>query len=356
GKTLLEIERVAGEREFGVREFAALFKSGLDANETLLIPPCLDAVFVGDVAECSLTSNRILFAAGLTERVPVVSEDTAIISDKEIKRLGEIRVEIEPAINEVNARMRESFALNLAPFSERLYMSRPVRLHGEETQKSEALTFAEKRFHAAPMPEVYPYDCSETTPAALRMIRERESFLRGEYEGEADTLRYNGVRAALEELGVSVQRAEEHPPTPLAAVMWLRGDSVSPTLLESYFKCPYEGFMTRVLKLNEQREGALAQTDAGIFVHAVLERTAKRFNDIKAEAELENAVKEVAEGLLSEPRFAPLGDTNEGQYVRDRLLGECVTATKAAWKQLINSNFVVYEREKQVSSPALKIT
>ncbi|MDE6412073.1 MAG: PD-(D/E)XK nuclease family protein [Clostridia bacterium] len=354
GKTLLEIERVAGEREFTVREFAALLKSGLDANEVLLVPPSLDAVFVGDATECLFAATPVLFAAGLTEKLPVVSEDTAIISDQEIKRLSEIRVEIAPAMGEVNARMRESFALNLASFTKRLYMSRPVKLHGEETQRSEALIFAEKRFLPAPVPEVFPYDCSERTPAALRMLREKESFLKGDSDKKA--LRYNAIRMALEHYGVDTDGGEKRTSSPLASLLWLKSESVSPTLLESYFECPYEGFMTRALKLTERREGSLAQADAGIFVHAVLERTAKSFNDIKTVEELEEKVRAVAEGLLSEPRFLPLLDTREGQYARERLLSECLVATRAAWRQLVNSKFRVTNTEKNISIPALKIS
>ncbi len=355
GKTLDEIERVAGEREFTVREFASLLKSGLDANEVLLVPPSLDAVFVGDATECMFAATPVLFAAGLTEQLPAVSDDTAIISDKEIGRLSEIRVEIEPAIGEVNRRRRESFTLNLASFTKRLYMSRPLKLHGEETQRSEALLFAEKRFLPAPMPEAYPYDCSEPAPAALRMIREREDFIRGEYGGGADTLRYNAIRAALEERGVDTRRRERHAPSPLAPQLWLKGDTVSPTLLESYFECPYEGFITRALKLSEQREGSVAQADAGIFVHSVLERTAKEFNQIGSEEALEECVRATAEALFSEPRFLPLLDTDEGRYARERLLSECLAATRAAWIQVSRSKFRVAETEGSIRIPALKI-
>lgn len=355
GKILNEIERVAGEREFTVREFRSLMKSGLDANEVLLIPPSLDAVFVGDATECTFARTPVLFAAGLTEKLPVVSEDTAIISDKEIKRLSEIRVEIEPAICEVNERKRESFALNLAAFGKQLYMSRPTRLHGEETQRSEALLFARKRFLTAPMPETFPFDCSESTPAALRMIKERADFVRGEYGRGADTLRYNAVRAALEESGIDTAGRDRHAPSPLASLLWLKGESVSPTLLESYFECPYGGFVKRALKITEQREGSVAQADAGIFVHSVLERTAKSFNGIGSEGELEESVRAAAEELLKEPRFLPLNDTGEGRYARERLIGECLSATRAAWKQLSASSFRVRDTETDVVIPDLNV-
>lgn len=356
GKTLFEIERVAGEREFTVREFSALLKSGLDASEALLVPPSLDAVFVGDATECMFAATPVLFAAGLTEKLPVVSADTAIISDKEIKRLGEIRMEIEPAMGEVNARTRESFALNLASFTKRLYASRPLKLHGEETHKSATLLFAEKRFLPLPMPETYPYDCSEKVPAALRMTEEKEGFLRGEYGKEANTLRYNAIRAALLYSGFDVAERKRHAASPLAAQLWLKGESVSPTLLEKYFECPYEGFATRALKITSQREGAMAQEDLGNFVHTVLERTAKRFNEIQSGEELEKIVRAIAEELLSEPRFRPLLDTSEGLYAKERILDECLLSTRAAWEQLKKSAFRVIDTERKIFLPALKLS
>ena len=356
GKTLLEIERIGGKREFTVREFLSLLKSGLDANEVLLIPPSLDAVFVGDATECMFAKTPVLFAAGLTENLPVVSQDTAIISDKEIKRLGEIRVEIEPAICEVNARKRESFALNLVSFSERLYMSRPVRLHGNETLKSEALNFAAKRFFEAPMPEIYPYDCSETTPAALKMIREQQSFERGEYNAEANTVRFNAIRAALNEKGISMSADRGHAPTPLAAELWMGGKEVSPTLLEGYFACPYEGFMKRALCLSEQREGATSQADIGLFVHDVLAKTAKDLNEFENEEQLKERVRKEAQAHLQEAPYLPLCDTSEGQYMQSKLIGLCLSAATAAWQQVTLSKFKVVGAEKPVSISALNLT
>ena len=356
GKTLIEIERIAGKREFTVREFMSLLKSGLDANEVLLIPPSLDAVFVGDATECMFATTPVLFAAGLTENLPVVSQDTAIISDKEIKRLGEIRVEIEPAICDVNARKRESFALNLASFSERLYMSRPVRLRGKETLKSEALDFALNRFQVAPMPEVYPYDCSEITPAALKMIREKQGFQRGEYNEEADTVRYNAIRAALDERGVTVSAERGHTPTPRAAELWMGHEEISPTLLEKYFSCPYEGFMQRALRLSEQREGATSEADAGDFVHNVLAKTAKELNnEFESEDELIKRVRDVAAELLKDPRYLPLCDTKEGQYMQGKLIGLSIKAAIAAWPQVSKSGFRVVDVEKPVSIASLNL-
>ena len=130
--------------------------------------------------------------------------------------------------------------------------------------------------------------------------------------------------------------------------MWLKGDTVSPTLLESYFECPYEGFITRALKLSEQREGSVAQADAGIFVHSVLERTAKEFNQIGSEEALEECVRATAEALFLEPRFLPLLDTDEGRYARERLLSECLAATRAAWIQVSRSKFRVAETEGSI--------
>ena len=348
GQILKEIESICGARKFNAREFASLFKSGLDANEVLLIPPTLDAVFVGDATECMFAATPELFAAGLTENLPVVSSDTAIISDKEIQLLHD-KVEIEPAIKDVNKRKREGFILNLTSFTEQLYMSRPVCLHGKATQCSELLDFARKRFLTPPMPKLFPYDCSERVPAALNMIRE------GEKEGGQESIRYKAIHSALFDLGLEVTGERQHAPTPLAAQLWTKNDHVSPTLLEKYFECPYAGFMNKALYLAEQREGAMTKAESGNFVHAVLGNIATELKSIEQEEKLAERVREIIKAQWAESCYAALLETDEGKYEKERLEQLCLESATAAWEQIRDTDFDVLEAEKNFSIPALNI-
>lgn len=349
-----EIELVAGERRFGAREFAVLLRNGLDALGVSMIPPCLDVVFVGDVTESRFTRVDTLFVMGLTDAVPRAGEDTAIITDGEIERLKDIKMEIEPAIAEVNRRSRESFALNLSAFERELYLSYPLQLKGGETDVSEAIRDIGKNIETAPMPALYPYDCSEIVPAQLKMAFAKPA---GGYAGDGalyetlDEFFDDGERRAYKpEFTEGTERL-----SPNAALLWQRGGALSPTTLEDYFECPYRGFGMRGLALRERREGNVRASEAGTFVHTVLERVAKSFNEIATEEELLDVTRRTAGQLLTEARYRSLTDTRAGEFAGERLVSESCAVANAAWKQLVSSAFRVRRTEENVSLDGLNI-
>ncbi len=346
-----EIDALAGEKSFTVREFRETLQSGLSALSVSMIPQNLDAVFVGDLTESKFERVRILFATGLTDAVPRVSQDTAVITDGEIRKLGGLQVEIEPAIAQVNARARESLALNLCAFTDALYLSYPMRKGGSETEPSEIFRYAEGLFDMPPMPELFPYDCCEEEPAALRLLSLKRDFESGR---ETDNRKYSALFALLEGEGKDLARllgGGEKAKVPEAGELVFAGD-LSPTLLEQYFSCPYSGFAVRALRLREREERTVLDTDAGTFVHAVLQRAAERFNDMKDEAACRAFAVETGETLLRQ-RFSALSDTAAGAYTARRLVEEGAEVSVAAFRQLIRSSFRVKETEGKISLPEL---
>ena len=351
---LIETEYVAGGRTFTAREFAAVLTSGLEALKISMIPQYADALFVGDATESRLTRAEVLFCTGLTDALPRVAADTAIITDREIEKLSRLRVEIEPAIKEVNARAREMLALNLCAFTEELYLSCPARKGGEETSPGEALSYVNRMFFGAPMSGLFPYNCCERGPAALALASLREDFSTARTDSGAafQSLREALLRAGDGELVRGILDGGKKEPSSSAGELWFRGD-VSPTLLESYFACPYAGFVTRGLRLREREERTVQETDAGTFVHAVLEHTAQKFNEISSEEECRKIAKEEGERLLSLPKFSALADTDSGRYTAERLVEEGVAVSAAAYLQLANSSFRVKTTEEGLSLPEL---
>lgn len=353
---LNEIETVAGNRSFTAREFADVFENGLSALEISMIPQSLDAVFVGDVTESRFARAEIVFAVGLTDALPRVSADTAVITDGEMKKLAKISLEIEPAIAQVNARARESLALNLCSFRRALYLSCPSRRGGTETTKGEVLAYAEKIFIPAPMPEIFPFDCCEKEPAALRLLALKADFEAGRDGGGL----YSSLSAALGEAeGGEFLRAftegGEKESVPAAKDLYFAGGYVSPTLLEGYFSCPYAGFVTRALRLREREERSVLDTDAGTFVHAVLEKVAGKLNELETEEACREYARKTGEELLSASRFAALADTRAGEYTGQRLVEESAEVSAAAYRQLALSAFRVRETEENVTLPALSL-
>ena len=235
-KGVLDEIACVAEETMKAGEFASLLRSGLDALEISMIPQSTDAVFVGDATESRFARVKVLFAAGLNAGLPRASQDTAVISDGEISRLSELEVVIEPAIAEVNARAREGLALNLCSFEERLYLSCPLRRGSEESEPGEIYRSAEKLFFMPAMPGLFPYDCSERLPAIRAMLRLKNA--RSERERE----RFSSLSAFLEARGEPVARllGEDKKPRVALEKLYFRG-AASPTLLETYFDCPYKG-------------------------------------------------------------------------------------------------------------------
>ena len=292
---LEETKEIVGERTFTAREFSALLKSGLEGAEVSMLPRSRDAVFVGDITESRVARCPVVFAAGLTDEVPRVCHDTAVITDREIGRLKELRVEIEPAIAVVNARAKEAPALNLCAFTQELYLSCPARKGGAECAPSEILSLVRQLFTLQELPPLFPYTCTRYGPALLAYFEgcdEAEGWKTSQnaerLAAECSTLR-EALKGGVFGHGAIVDpeevRRREKPAVSEAGELYF-GRAVSPTLLEDWFECPYKSFAMRALRVSEQDERALlGSADAGTFVHTVLERTAKRFHEFSGEEE-----------------------------------------------------------------------
>ncbi len=356
GGVLSEIDSLAAEERFSAFEFSTMLKSGLDALEIAMIPQSADAVFLGEAGKSMFERVPVLFCLGMDDSVPHTADDTAVISDGEIKRLKSLSLEIEPAIAVVNARARESLFLNLCAFSGELYAGCPYRVKGEEARRGTAFLDLERMFYPIPMPENYPYDSCERTPALKKLSRLREDVEAGRESPERFSSLYQALvsRGERETADRMLGGGQKGAVGELSDLLF--AGEISPTLLESYFTCPYAGFASRGLRLREREERSVLDTDTGTFVHTVLERLAPRFNEISTEEECRSVACDVARELLSTPRYAPLSDTGAGVYTAERLIRECGEVTAACYRQLVNSRFRVLDTEKKVDLPLLTLS
>ncbi|MDE5897296.1 MAG: PD-(D/E)XK nuclease family protein, partial [Clostridia bacterium] len=203
-------------------------------------------------------------------------------------------------------------------------------------------------------PELYPYNCTKYAPALLELISLRQDFAAGrEYDGERISALYTLLKAEIGESALeALLTGREKARVPLAGEMYFASDA-SPTLLETYFACPYRSFVARALRLREREERTVLDTDAGTFVHTVLERVAVGFNGFRDEAECRARAVAVGKELLASPRFASLTDTGAGAYTGGRLVEEGAAASAAAYRQLAASGFRVRDAEVRLSLPEL---
>ena len=348
-----EAERLTAGQEMTVKEFAAVLKSGFAAAELSLIPPKQDAVFVSDLLSTNNIGSRIIFAAGLTGDVPATSQDTAVLTDRDLDSLDALNIKISPKISQVNNRSRETAGLNLCAFKDKLYLTYPVRKGGEESGVSEAVLYAQALFSAPSGERLRPvtarmaaknaenlkYFCARPVPAIKRLVGETSPVVRSSVFRLLQDNGYGAQAASAVEspaAGVKVSKAAA-----------LYGNSFTPTALESYFACPYKCFMLRGLKLAEREEGVMRPLDCGNFIHAVLQNVfGPSVNQLTDEEDVKKRAKDECAKLLSSPKYSALTSDKRGQYSAEALTDEAVEVCLGAFEQLKNSSFRVAEVEK----------
>ncbi len=355
---LAEAESVAGGSPMPLKEIIKILKSGFGALEISLIPPKSDAVFVGDIAATANTGTDVVFAARLTDGVPDAGSDTALLSDREISELEKVSLEISPKIRQVNMRRRETTALNICSFRKQLYLSYPVRLGGEECGPSEIISYAAAVFRSPSggalkalnlkkiekSERALPYYCCEKIPALKR--------LSSSYRPEAVSAVYGVLKArGLEEAAQSAVAPPRARTVSDGRALFVSYNSVSPTVLETYFSCPYRNFMQQGLKLQEREEGAMRPVDTGNFIHTVLQQLGKELGVLDGQAAVRARAEEIAAELLKTPAYSSLTGSKSGEYNAEKLVEEAATVSSGMYEQLANSGFAVEDTECRCEIP-----
>ena len=346
-----EAENILGGEYMPLNEYIKILKSGFTAAEISLIPPKADAVFVGDIAATANTGSEILFAATLTEGVPRTSSDTSLLTDGEIAVLERVNLDISPKIRQVNMRRREQTALNICAFKDRLYLSYPARLEGEESNASEIISYASTVFATqnGPVKAVnikkynktsasLMYYCSEKLPALKKLNSDISPELAATI---FKVLEDNGFKAEAE----ATLRKPDKKSVSLGRELFATYDSVSPTALETYYACPYRNFMQQGLKLQEREEGAMRPLDTGNFIHTVLQKLAPEIDTCSGGDEARARAYEAAKTLLESGAYSSLTSSKSGQYTADELIHEAGEVTAGMYEQLANSRFKVENTE-----------
>lgn len=356
---LQESEALLGNLPLSASEFSDVLENGLSACEISLLPLQCDSVFVGDIFESRVGESKIVFALGMTEKVPFRGEDTALLSDKELERLEGVKVKIEPSVAQVSARTRENVCLNICSFTQALYLLYSTGGE-EECAESEIIRYA-RRIFLNTSGEEDLFDCyvSEPMPALKELLRQKDAYCEGRENGRENYSALYAVLTAQEELKAETEKlfAGAVPSQYLddGEKLFFSGGEVSPTLLEEYYYCPYRNFTERGLRLKEREEGTVMATDTGIFVHGVLEEVAKNAERLESEEECVAFARAQAEKLFDQPLFGALKDTAAGAYAGGRLVDECAQVALEMYRQIKNSNFKVKYTEYVCHLPEEKM-
>ena len=366
---LAEAELLTGDKELTVAEFEAVLKDGLDATEISLIPVKADAVFIGDITDSRIEKVRVLFAVGMTDAVPRASGDTAIVSDKEIQRLADVKALMEPTIAEVNLRARESVCLNLCTFTDKLYLTYPLAADGGEPSLSDIFRYIDRLFCEENGKnlcrrkefdvEDFAYKCSAAAPAIRQLLNEKRDYeekrKNTRLQKKDSTRLYSSLFTALDKLGVQekddyLAEREVQECVARGEELFFRDGKISPTALEGYFACPFRHFAERGLRLKEREEAAVLAVDSGNFIHDLLQKTVQKAKEMATEEEMRNYALALGRKMIENSAYFMQQDTGSGEYFTEKLINEGADVAVAAYQQIKNSDFEVEKTEASVAS------
>ena len=322
---------ILGDEILPLSEIKNVVVSGMTACKISVIQEFSDCVFVGDFRSAKYKEHEVLFALGLNEGVPATKLDSALLCDRDIVGMEAFDVSVEPKIKEVNRRNRENACMAIAAFSEKLYLSRSVRdADGAESGSSEIIDYviaafsddgsdtsaggsggsvgfsggekggtgvtganesggkkrvvgrigiADKRQNdrAAELVggergkryKALPYMTERSS--AFGFAREVSAYKEGERK-EFDAaaafyfvMREKGLRALPDGLLGAISSEIGYYTD---GVNYAERD-ISATSIEGFFRCPYQNFLSRAVKLGQREEGDMRAKVVGDLIHEV---------------------------------------------------------------------------------------
>lgn len=360
-----EARALAGERRMSVAEFSTILADGLEAAEIAPNPLRLDAVFVGDIADSRIERIGVLFALGMTDDVPRNSADANLVTDQDKEKLLSVRAAIEPMVEEVNLRNRESVCLNLCTFTDGLHLTYPLGASGEPPVLCEVFRYVRELFcRRGGFPIVdekryadgeFAYRCGSRQAAARQLLVEKSEY---ELRRTDSRREFSSLYEALRQRGIAEQivyaEVDGRKTLGCAEELFFAGGALSPSTLEGYFLCPYQNFASRGLRLKEREEAAVLAVDTGNFVHALLQSVSGKIETFESEEGFAEYANEVGRALLNSSSIAFAADTLSGVYSSEQLLGEGVTVARAVYRQLRGSGFHITGIEREVATADFK--
>ena len=341
---LSQMQLLLGDLKLSLKEYRNIFNSGISALEMSIIPQYNDAVFIGSYKQTALVKAKHLFAIGLTNSVPNVQTDVSLLNDDDITALEQIKVLVEPKINIVNHRNRESFALGLTAFDSSLYLSYPIcGIDGCKTQKSEVLDGIMQAVDYKPFGEQSGYlttkqglrtfakECGEFSDGKIAELKNACSFYASECSPIAKTIIEKANTNLQERLGSSKEM--------------LISNEISPTAIEDYYKCPYQSFLTHALKLKKREDGGVDVLSVGSLMHQIFDEFIKEINSISDKESFEAVFDKVSKQVLEREEYKKFLSESRSNMTIKRVLKECKKYCFKTLQSLVGSKFKVAKSE-----------
>ena len=347
---------VSGDSVVTLDVFKSLISTCVRASEISLIATGYDRVFFGDTSTAALRTSDTLFFVGLDLSVPDVKKDVALLCDRELIKLDGYECVVEPKIRIVNEREREKVMTTLLSFKENLFLSfARIDVGGNKTYKSSVVDFFEKKLgvpleipdeeEKARLKDIESkFDYLSARTAAKGALKAIDAFCNNKLD--KTTYVHDYIKIAKESDKSAYKSIIDYisPNNELFDKGINFKGSISASLIETYFSCPYKAFAERILRLTRPQKGEAASYEIGLIFHEALEKFAPLCDKIKPR-DVEAAALAIADEVLSKTDYARYLNKKQYEYIFPLIKEEIVRACKRVYNDLKIGSFKVYGTE-----------
>lgn len=321
---LHQIYTILDTDQVNLKDLPGILEEGVFATSLSPLPGNQDRVAVGDMDRSRNPQRDVLFVLGANEGLlPPKRTDDGLFSNAELGELAGCGLRLWEDTEKEMARDRLAVYTVLTKARKRLYITYALNLDGEAAPPSALKDKLEEMFpvlrEAAPLFFPYPGYPQGAFEQTLRELREPEKG--GDYaerrvyfnatEPYAGTVRKLSALSHMNGRTMTIGRK-------LAGDVYGRVYRVSASRFETFNKCPFRHYMQYGLRAEERKEMSERASDAGTFLHDVLQIFVEKVKETDPEFKSVTEVRacEIIDEIV--PEYVKTH--NDGIYLQDPIL------------------------------------
>ncbi len=279
---LEKLSLLAAEEVLSLADFSQLLQTVFESIKVETIPTYIDAVFVGEATESYFQDVDTLFVLGATANaLPKSRGDVGILDDEDLRKLA-LKVRLEPEIKVINRRNRLKIFELLQHANNKLYVSYPLKDGSQTCQKSVVVEdlsamFGTNLMQTSAMEDfaLSAGDESEFINNLLLFVGSKNNLLNAYSRLQGLEKLPKGVEGSLKDAiaqNVPIENKIERFAISQDTKSMFDLKKVSPSRLESYFRCPFVHFVKYILKIEESKTIEPTKLQFGSLQHLLLEK------------------------------------------------------------------------------------
>lgn len=352
--------QIMGDQKIAIRNYILMLFSALECAGCPNIPQSKDCVIAGDAANMKLSSAKIIFIVGASSGdFPMVSKESKIFSQNEIKQIEDLGIEIEENINLKLIKEQFLAYTSLCSASKKLYISWTcVSSDGESAMPSEIVeeiksifpnikTLTKNNFgikdlmwseSSAFESYCYGYENKSATSNTLKHYFESSP----KYSLHCQSLKNSKNQNAL--TFCEKETAEK-----------LFGENIklSASQIEKYHKCRFGYFCEYGLNLKCPKPAKFGVLQYGNLMHNLFERLFKKYPENKIIyvpiIEIEKDISEIIDTYVQNKLGKKAKQDPRANYIIEKSKKTATLLLKRIIDELKQSKFVISDCELEIS-------